>query len=558
MTKRAVLYARVSGDDRGKEGRNLAGQLEMCRNYAQEHGYQVVAELSEDDRGASGFEIDLPKLNRVREMARANELDVLIVRELDRLSRNLAKQLIVEQELQGDGVKVEYVLYDFPDTPEGRLNKHVRAMLAEYEREKITERTTRAKRRKVETGHVMVHSRAPYGYRLEEMDGKQTLMPYEPEAQIIRLIFQWYTDDEPMSLSAIIQKLNGMGIPTRMGGKRWRKSTVWGILRSETYAGIWYYGKKTTGGQAYHDREHWIAVEVPAIIPRELWEKAQGRLEENKRNAKRNTKYEYLLRYRVTCGECRYAMSCVSTIQRGKLYLYYRCPCAQSGTGVRDYVGKCSQSKHFRADHVDAVVWDWVKSFLTNPVVLIEGLKAQQVRQEIDNAPLRNRLAVVDTLLADNQQKMERLLDLYLVDGFPKEVLIERREHLLTAIEALKRERTVLAAQLDAQVISDKQLQTIEELAREVVGGLTVADADFVAQRRLIEELDVRATLAVESGEKVIYVQCMLGAASLLVLSTTSPRCARGNARTPPAPWRPPPAAPGSRSAAGPRSKSPG
>ena len=28
--KRAVLYARVSSDDRGKEGRNLAGQLEMC------------------------------------------------------------------------------------------------------------------------------------------------------------------------------------------------------------------------------------------------------------------------------------------------------------------------------------------------------------------------------------------------------------------------------------------------------------------------------------------------------------------------------------------------
>ena len=34
MTKRAVLYARVSGDDTGKDGRNLAGQLELCRNYA--------------------------------------------------------------------------------------------------------------------------------------------------------------------------------------------------------------------------------------------------------------------------------------------------------------------------------------------------------------------------------------------------------------------------------------------------------------------------------------------------------------------------------------------
>ena len=54
MNKRAVLYARVSSDDRGKDGRNLAGQLEMCRDYAVENGWQIVAELSEDDRGASG------------------------------------------------------------------------------------------------------------------------------------------------------------------------------------------------------------------------------------------------------------------------------------------------------------------------------------------------------------------------------------------------------------------------------------------------------------------------------------------------------------------------
>ena len=46
MSKRAVLYARVSGDDRDKEGRNLKGQLDMCRDYALEHGWEVVAELA--------------------------------------------------------------------------------------------------------------------------------------------------------------------------------------------------------------------------------------------------------------------------------------------------------------------------------------------------------------------------------------------------------------------------------------------------------------------------------------------------------------------------------
>lgn len=95
MQKRAALYGRVSGDDRGKDGRNLAGQLAMCREYAQKRGYQIIAELPEDDRGASGASFELPQLNLVREMAQAGQLEVLVVREIDRLSRNLAKQLIV-------------------------------------------------------------------------------------------------------------------------------------------------------------------------------------------------------------------------------------------------------------------------------------------------------------------------------------------------------------------------------------------------------------------------------------------------------------------------------
>jgi len=46
--KRAVLYSRVSADDRSKEGRNLASQLEMGQAYAQGKGYQVVAQPTND------------------------------------------------------------------------------------------------------------------------------------------------------------------------------------------------------------------------------------------------------------------------------------------------------------------------------------------------------------------------------------------------------------------------------------------------------------------------------------------------------------------------------
>ena len=79
--RRAVLYTRVSYDDRDTDGRNLKGQLDMCREYALGKGYTIVAELAEDDRGASGASFELPQLSRAREMADAGETDVLVTRE---------------------------------------------------------------------------------------------------------------------------------------------------------------------------------------------------------------------------------------------------------------------------------------------------------------------------------------------------------------------------------------------------------------------------------------------------------------------------------------------
>ena len=63
----------------------------MCRKYALASEYMVIAELAEDDRGARGADFDLPMLNKALKMAQAGEFDALIVREIDRFARNLAK-----------------------------------------------------------------------------------------------------------------------------------------------------------------------------------------------------------------------------------------------------------------------------------------------------------------------------------------------------------------------------------------------------------------------------------------------------------------------------------
>jgi site-specific DNA recombinase len=533
--KRAVLYARCSGDDRDTDGRNLRSQLEMARAYAQAKGYVIVAEISEDDRGASGAAFELDGLNRVRQMAQAGEFDVLVPRELDRLSRNLAKQLIVEEELKRAGVQLEYVLGEYPDTPEGRLNKHIRATIAEFEREKIVERLVRGRRNKVKAGHVIVSRMAPYGYRVGEAEGKTALAIQESEAQIVRLIFTWYVcgdgENRPISLSAIAERLRG--VPTYSdlrGTTRKRSQGVWAatvvrrMLKNETYAGVWHYGKKRVhnGHRVHNPPDQWLAVGVPPLVSREVWEAAQTRLATNKKDSMRNLKRSYLLSKRVTCGECglKMAGTPIHTNRddgRHYLYLYYRCP----ATRGKSYANECHLPL-FSATEVDAVVWQWVKSFLTDPKALNCGLDEYRAARERENAPLRERLQVVSDLLDQNREQLARLLDLYLSGEFTKELLTDRKVRLETTIGALERERAGLTEVLEARTPTPAQIQAVQNFAARAAKGLVRAEDDISERRALIQDLDVQATLAVEDGQKVVYAQRLLGEQRLFVVSPTT------------------------------------
>ncbi len=104
---------------------------------------------------------------------------------------------------------------------------------------------------------------------------------------------------------------------------------------------------------------------------------------------------------------------------------------------------------------------------------------------------------------------------------FDKEMLTERKARLEMTITALEKEQGDLVAALEATILSDDQIVTIEDFARKVAGGLAKAETDFEARRQIIDLLDVRVTLAIEEGQKVAHVRCLVDEAELPVASTT-------------------------------------
>src|SRR5512143_864673 len=299
--KLAAIYSRVSTDEQAK-GYSLQTQIDACQAYAKEHRYTVVETFTDDYTGAA---LDRPALNQLRDYMAHNPLEVVIVYDLDRLARKSAYQVLIEEEFKRAGTVIEFVMAQYDDTDEGRLQKQIRSDIAEYEKAKIMERSKRGKRGKAQGGFVLVGCRPPYGYLVKSEPHKAWLEVDEEEAAIVKLIYRWYLDGDedgvPMSANLIARRLTKMGVPTRgdaqthvakkHGKGVWQRATVIHVLTNETYTGTWYFGKTKIiedgqhravkpkcglGKQVARARDEWIPVDVPAIISRSDFARVQN------------------------------------------------------------------------------------------------------------------------------------------------------------------------------------------------------------------------------------------------------------------------------------------
>src|SRR5258708_10267994 len=296
MDKTAAIYARVSSEVQ-RDNYSLDTQLEGCRAYAQQHGFTVVQEFVDAHTGTS---LDRPEFDRLKKLA--GSVDAAIVYVQDRLGR--ADELDVWnliRSFQEAGTEVHATDVGFIDGSNflKALELLIRARSAKEEAQKIGERSQRGKKARAKAGKVIVNSVAKYGYDYDKSSGTLTISP--SESPIAEMIYQWYVFGDPetrkkLGRGAIARKLTEMGIPTKHDTTGFRKSKrgygVWGatsvtkILTDETYCGVWYYNRTSRGKKRttryMKPREEWIAVQVPAIVSRELWEAAQ---EQSKHNA---------------------------------------------------------------------------------------------------------------------------------------------------------------------------------------------------------------------------------------------------------------------------------
>src|SRR5439155_6889666 len=157
--------------------------------------------------------LDRPGLTALREGVRAGRYRLILVHAPDRLARRLALQLLLLDEFKKAGAQVEFLTTPAEDTAEGRLLLNVSGVVAEFEREKIKERTQRGKREKARRGLIVASY--PFGYKPDPAQPGKLLL-HETEAETVLLIYRLCAE-EGRSLNQIVSELRRLGIPARRG-----------------------------------------------------------------------------------------------------------------------------------------------------------------------------------------------------------------------------------------------------------------------------------------------------------------------------------------------------
>ena len=270
---------------------------------------------------------------------------------------------------------------------EDQMNIHFRAIFAEYEREKISERCRRGRNYKARQGSLSVLPSAPFGYDYisKSKSEKSEYKINENNSKVVKNIFDMYTSQH-FPILKICRELDINGIPTPRGGKSWDHTTVRDILSNSTYIGLAYFGKterceksipqkimRTKAGKIFKNstsyrkkcpKESWIELPVPAFIEESQFCRAQELLASNKIYAARNTKRPTILQGLLVCKKCGLPLY---KKKRGK-HPYYCCR-----SKLERKLQSCG-AKNIRQETLDVLIWNEVIDLLKNPELITAEL----------------------------------------------------------------------------------------------------------------------------------------------------------------------------------------
>jgi len=208
LERQAIPYIRVSTVDQADHGISLEAQESRIREWCSSNGYTLGEVMI--DRGISGGRADnRPALQAA--LSGIHRGDALVVYSLSRLARSTRDTLEIADHLERRGADLVSLSEKIDTTSAaGRMIFRLLAVLSEFERDVISERTSMAMRHLKGQGRFM-GGRSPIGWT---KDG-DNIAPMETEQMAVNHAVEMRKEGQ--SLREISAVLDGMGMRNRMG-----------------------------------------------------------------------------------------------------------------------------------------------------------------------------------------------------------------------------------------------------------------------------------------------------------------------------------------------------
>ena len=401
---KGVIYARYSSDNQREE--SIEGQLRECKAFAEKNDIQIVETYI--DRALSARTDRRPDFQRMIKDSSGKKFEVVIVWKLDRFARDKYDSAHYKRILKNNGVKVVSATEAISAGAEGILLESILEGMAEYYSAELSEKVTRgltenALKCKYNGGTL------PIGYMI---DSEQYFQIDPLTAPAVLDAFKHYADGA--SMREITDEMNLKGVRTKRGGK----ISINSVTRM-------LHNRKYIGEYRYNDIVHPNG--IPAIVPEDLFNRAQERMAANKKApAKHKAEDEYLLTTKLFCGKCQCYMVGESGTGRNKVHRYYKC------ASVKNHKG-CDK-KTVKKEWIENLVIEQIKKLIFDDELIEKLADKAMALQGKENTTL----PLLKKQYADTQKSIDNMLD-----AIQQGILTASTKERLESLEKQKSELSV-------------------------------------------------------------------------------------------------------------------
>lgn len=388
-----------------------------------------------------------PQMLKLLDLVNTGEYDGVICMDIDRLSRGSSVDSgYIMQILQLNNCKIitPSKTYDLLNETDEQF-ADMKFMFSRYELSTIRKRLITGRDTSVKEGRFM-GSVAPYGYKIVKLKGEKgnTLEVIPEEAQVVRMIFDWYTQDG-LGAGQIADKLNTLHIKPRKV-KEWSAEVVRKMLVNEHYIGKLPWkkhplAKKFVDGQLikkkYVNKEYEIydGRQEP-IISEEQFELAQQIRQDNRtRPVKLKLDVANPFGGVLHCGHCGTKMTMVKPAKSNP-NAKPRFKCGKSK--------KCGCKSHYQEEVENAIVSE-MKEWLAGYIIQLEQNEVQK------DDGLELSLEMLKNQLEDLFEQQDHICELHEKKEYNDRLFARRNAAIEAEIDKVESEIADLELKLSEQ-----------------------------------------------------------------------------------------------------------